>query len=77
MSKEKLNENDLENVSGGARIAMPDSMTGMKRKEVKEMLGSDEFQGSDDFQSMLEMNGVESADQLLEMMGDRKGRRRG
>ncbi len=75
MSKEKLNENDLENVSGGARIAMPDSMTGMKRKEVKEMLGSDEFQGSDDFQSMLEMNGVESADQLLEMMGG--GRRRG
>jgi bacteriocin-like protein len=75
MSKEKLNENDLENVSGGARIAMPDSMTGMKRREVKEMLGSEEFQGSDDFQSMLDMNGVESADQLLEMMGD--GRRRG
>ncbi len=75
MSKEKLNENDLENVSGGARIAMPDSMTGMKRREVKEMLGSEEFQGSDDFQSMLEMNGVESADQLLEMMGG--GRRRG
>lgn len=75
MSKEKLNENDLENVSGGARIAMPDSMTGMKRREVKEMLGSEEFQGSDDFQSMLDMNGVESADQLLEMMGS--GRRRG
>jgi bacteriocin-like protein len=77
MSKEKLNENDLENVSGGARIAMPDSMTGMKRREVKDLLGSEEFQGSDDFQSMLDMNGVESADQLLEMMGDRKGRRRG
>lgn len=75
MSKEKLNENDLENVSGGARIAMPDSMTGMKRREVKEMLGSEEFQGSEDFQSMLDMNGVESADQLLEMMGS--GRRRG
>ena len=75
MSKEKLNENDLENVSGGARIAMPDSMTGMKRREVKEMLGSEEFQGSDDFKSMLDMNGVESADQLLEMMDG--GRRRG
>ena len=75
MSKEKLNENDLENVSGGARIAMPDSMTGMKRREVKEMLGSEEFQGSDDFQSMLDMNGVESADQLLEMIDG--GRRRG
>ena len=77
MSKEKLNENDLENVSGGARIAMPESMEGMNRKEVKEMLGSEEFQGSDDFQIMLDMNGVESADQLLEMMGGRKGRRRG
>jgi bacteriocin-like protein len=75
MSKEKLNENDLENVSGGARIAMPDSMAGMKRKEVKEMLGSEEFQSSDDFRSMLDMNGVESADELLEMMGG--GRRRG
>ena len=77
MSKEKLNENDLENVSGGARIAMPDSMTGMKRSEVKDLLGSEKFQGSDDFQSMLDMNGVESADQLLEMMGGGKGRRRG
>ena len=75
MSKEKLNENDLENVSGGARIAMPDSMTGMKRREVKEMLGSEEFQGSDDFQSMLDINWVESADQLLEMIDG--GRRRG
>lgn len=75
MSKEKLNENDLENVSGGARIAMPDSMAGMERGEVKEMLGSEEFQKSDDFQSMLDMNGVDSADQLLEMMGS--GRRRG
>lgn len=75
MSKEKLNENDLENVSGGARIAMPDSMAGMKRKEVKDMLGSEEFQSSDDFRSMLDMNGVESADELLEMMGG--GRRRG
>jgi bacteriocin-like protein len=77
MSKEKLNENDLENVSGGARIAMPDSMSGMKRREVKDLLGNDEFQGSDDFQSMLDMNGVESADQLLDMMGGGKGRRRG
>lgn len=68
MSKEKLNEQDLENVSGGAGVRLPEAMQGMDHEELSNMFNNEEFRESRDFNMFMDMNGMDpnmSTDEIM------------
>ena len=70
-NKKELNDSELENVSGGAGLVLPDYMQGMSKQEIGQVMRDPDFVGSPEWQEIIDLN----QDQLQKRDERREARR--
>lgn len=69
--KTQLDDSDLENVSGGAGLILPDYMQGMSKEEVGQVMQDPDFVGTPEWQEIMDLN----SDRVSKLEERREARR--
>ncbi|HAS35015.1 MAG TPA: hypothetical protein DCS15_00910 [Flavobacteriales bacterium] len=70
-NKKELNDSELENVSGGAGLVLPDYMQGMSKQEIGQVMRDPDFVGTPEWQEIMDLN----SDRVSKMDDRREARR--
>ncbi len=70
-NKKELNDSELENVSGGAGLVLPDYMQGMSNQEVGAVMRDPDFVGTPEWQEIMDLN----SDRVSKIQDRREARR--